>query len=262
MKNFWGFYQNLGPIEHPFGLFDLGHLAYLAVTVLVICLCFRQYKKCGAAGKRKWQRVFAVYFVVQELFFYTWTGLSCRENAFFEVLQLEMCTFCLFFNFSTLFHDNKQVRFFGALIGLIGGPIAMIYPATMVGVYPVFCYRLINFYMTHGSYVFFSLMLLHDRELMDRKRLPRQLAIAGGLLAAVYCFNLKFHTQYMFVGTPPEIGFIRAIYDVVGDLLFLPTAIVIFSLAQVLMYFVVLKLQKFAYREQYVDEKDPVCMLR
>lgn len=247
LNQFWTFYQNMDHIEHPFTLFGIAHITYLLITVLVIFLIFRNFKKCDEVGRTKWMRGFAWYFILQELFFYSWTYFSCQENVLFEVLQLELCTFCVFLNFSTLFHQNKQVRFFSALVGFIGGPIALCYPAVVVDIYPVFCYRLIGFYMTHGSYILFALMLLADGELMKKERLVKHLGITAALLTFVYFFDLRFGTQYMFVGTPPEIPFIRALYDVVGDEFFLPCAIIVLSLAQVLMFFVVRKIQKTAW---------------
>lgn len=239
MKNFWTFYQNMDYIEHPFKAFGTAHFLYILATATVVFLIFRNYKKCDEAGRRTWQRGFAWYFLIQELFFYGWTYFNCQTDPLFEVLQLELCTFCVFLNFSTLFHQNKQVRFFSALIGFIGGPIAICYPVTVNAIYPFFCYRVIGFYMTHGSYILFALMLLSDSELMTKERLRKHLGIIAVLLTCIYFFNIRFGTQYMFVGTPPEVPFIRIVYDVVGRTVFLPLAIVAFSLAQALMYFVV-----------------------
>lgn len=255
MKDFWTFYQNLEHVERPFRVFGLSHWAYIAAVLAVLLGCFRRYKQCDNSGKRRWQRGFALYFFIQEMFFYAWTYFSCKENALFEVLQLELCTVCLFMNFSTLFHQNKQVRFFGAVMGLIGGPVAMIYPATVAEIYPAFSYRLINFFMTHGAYIFFSMMLLSDETLLNRKRLIRNIAIAAGMLTFVYFFDLKFHTQYMFVGTPPEIGVIRMVYDLVRPVAFLPAALVIFSAAQALVYTLVKKLQRLLYPAKQAADK-------
>lgn len=249
MRDFWGFYQNFKHIETPFRLFGFAYYTYLAVIVAVVCLCFKRYKKTDAGGKNKWQRGCAWYLFIQEMFFYVWTYCSCKTAPLFEVLQLELCTFCLFANVSTLFHKNRQVRFFGAVIGLIGGPIALLYPATVADIYPAFCYRVLNCYMTHGAYVLFALMLLEDQELLNRECLVKNMEIFTCMLTFVYFFDMKFGTQYMFVGTPPNIGIIRMVYEFVGPVLFLPTAIVIFNAVQTLVYLGVKKLQKAVYRE-------------
>lgn len=247
MRHFFTFYQNIDRVASPFTVFGLGHFAYISATLLAVFLLFRAYKRQDAAGRIRWQRGFAWYLFIQEMFFYLWTFVQCRENTLFEVLQLELCTACLFVDFSTLFHQNRQARFFGALIGLIGGPIAMIYPATVAQIYPAFSYRLINFFMTHGTYILFSLMLLADGELLTRRRFRRHIVIAACMLTAVFLFDKRFGTQYMFVGTPPEIGVIRMVYDAVGPLAFLPTAIVIFSAYQGLMYIVLRRVQRAVY---------------
>lgn len=249
MKNFWTFYQNIETVEHPFRVFGVSHLIYILLTAASVVLLFRTYKKREETGRIRMQRVIAIYLFVQEMFFYAWTYAGCQTDPLFEVLQLELCTVCLFMDFSTLFHKNKQVRFFGTVIGFIGGPIALLYPATVADIYPAFSYRLINFVMTHGAYILFALMLMSDRELLTGKRLVKNLGITACMLTAVYFFDLRFGTQYMFVGTPPEIGIIRLVYDLTGPYGFLPAAIAIFSGCQCLVYAVVKKLQRRIYPE-------------
>lgn len=256
MKDFWGFYQNFETIPHPFQLFGGTYFIYLLVIAAAIVLCFRKYKQCSESGRLKWQHGFALYLFIQEMFFYIWTYVSCKSDPLFEVLQLELCTFCLFVDFSTLFHKNKQARFFGAVIGLIGGPIALIYPATVADIYPAFCYRVLNCYMTHGAYILFSLMLLEDQELLNRKRLLKNIGILACVLTGVYFFDMKFGTQYMFVGTPPNIGIIRMLYELVGPVFFLPVAILIFSSVQALVYMAIRRLQEAIYGE---DEEPEPC---
>lgn len=246
MKNFWTFYTNIDTLTSPFRVFGLSHLIYIIATIAAIYLIFKNYKQCDSAKRLKWQHGIAWYLFIQEMFFYTWTWAGSHE--FFEVLQLELCTFCLFLDFSTIFHKNKQVRFFSAVIGFIGAPIALIYPATVADIYPAFSYRLLNFFMTHGAYIVFALMLLQDEELLTQKRLYKDFAILAGLLIAVYFFDLKFGTQYMFVGTPPNIPIIRMVYDIVGQFAFLPVAVVILTGYHYLAYLVVKKIQQVAYR--------------
>lgn len=249
MKNFWTFYQNIETVEHPFRVFSLSHLIYFALSIAAIYLLLAAYKKRDEAGKRKWQRVAAGFIFFQEIFYYSWICIGCQTNLLFEVLHLELCTFCVFLDASILLRENKQVRFFGAVMGMFGAPIALIYPATVADIYPAFSYRLIGFYLSHGALVLFALMMLSDRELLTRKRLVINIGITACMLIAVYFFNLKFGTQYMFVGTPPEIGIIRMVYDLVGDIAFLPVAVVIFSGYECMIYLLVKKLQKAVFPE-------------
>lgn len=251
MKNFWSFYQNMELVPHPFRVFGISHLIYLLLTAAVIWRIVKLYKKQDEAGKRKWQIGVAAFLLIQELFYYGWICVGCRENLLFEVLSLELCTFCVFSGVSTMFLKNKQVRFFSAVVGLIGAPIAMVYPATVTEIYPAFSYRLIGFYLSHGGLVLFALLMLSDRELLTKKRLVNNLIIVGAMLTAVYFFNIPFGTQYMFVGTPPEIGIIRLVYDLTGKF-FLPAALAIFSTYQILIYFVSGKIQRLIFAEQPV----------
>lgn len=247
MGNFWTFYQNIETLAHPFRVFSFAHLAYVVLTVAVIVGLLKAYKKRDEAGKVRWQRIVAAVILIQEIFFYAWIWVGCEMDPFFEVLHLELCTFCVFLDASILFCQNKQVRFFGAVIGLLGAPIAIAYPVTVAEIYPAFSYRLIGFYLSHGALVLFALMMLSDRELLSRKRLLINTGILAAMLTFVYFFNLKFGTKYMFVGIPPEIGIIRMVYDAVGPYAFLPAAAVILCAYQALMYFVAKKIQKWVY---------------
>lgn len=246
MQNFWTFYQNMGPLSHPFRVFGPAHLGYVLAAAAVILAVLKAYRRQDEAGKRKWQRVVAVLLILQEIAYYGWVAVGCRENRLFELLSLELCTVCVFTGFSTLFHENKQVRFFSALMGLLGAPVAIAYPATVSELYPSFCYRLIQFYTSHGLLVLFALMVLSDAELLTKARLWKNIAIAAGMLLFAYVFNRIFGTQYMFVGNPPQISIIRLVYDLTGPA-FLFVAIGIFSGYQVLLYAVVKKLQRVIY---------------
>lgn len=250
MGDFFGFYQNFGELARPFRLFGTMHLVYLSLTAAAIVLLFCIYKRRDAAAKRRWQRGFAWYMLFEELFYYGWVYVSCKQNVVFELLSLELCTVCLAVNISTLILKNKQVRFFSALLGLLGAPIALVYPVNVAQIYPSVCYRLINFYMTHGSIVFFSLMLLEDAELFCPARLKKHLLYSSGMLASVYLFNQLFDTSYMFIGTPPQIGIIRILYDITGKALFLPAVLVLFCGLQLLWYVGVGRLQKAIYRKK------------
>lgn len=249
MKMFWSFYQNLSDIAHPFRSFSLAHLGYVAATCALVFWILKAYKKQDRAGKRRLENVVAVFLFVQEIFYYSWIAVNCQRNLFFEVLHLELCTFCVFAGASTVFHENQQVRFFAALVGLLGAPIAIVYPATVTEIYPAFCYRIIGFYLSHGALVLFALMMLSDEGLLTKKRLWNNMAILACMLTLVYFFNLRFDTQYMFVGNPPEIGIIRLVYDLTGPF-FLPAAVVILSLYQWGLFLIVQKIQRGIYQKQ------------
>lgn len=247
MRYFWTFYQGIEDLQHPFVTFGMSHFLYVLITIIGIYMIFRQYRLCDDYGKQKWLRGVAIYFLIEELFYYLWIIVQCKENFVFEVLSLELCSFCSLANLLTLFHPNKQIRFFGACIGLIGGPIALAYPATIDQLYPMISYRSFNFFSAHGAYILFSLMLIHDQELLSKHRLKCHLCISGALLTFVYFFDLFFHTQYMFVGTPPQIGIIRMLYDAVGPMAFFPCALLIFTVGQVAVYTLVCWIQKKLY---------------
>lgn len=245
MNNFFTFYKNLETIPNPFQIFSLFHFGCLLLTAGTILFLFSKYKECDEQTRMKWQHRTGWFLFSLEMLLYMWIWFNCGE--FLEVLHLELCTVCLFLDFSTNFHKSKQVRFFGAVIGFLGAPIALIYPATIADIYPQAAYIVLTFFLTHGTYILFALMFLDDPELLTQKRLINNLIIVACLLTAVYFFDKRFGTQYMFVGTPPQIPIIRMVYDFVGPVLFLPIAIIILDTYQCLIYCAVKKIQKITY---------------
>lgn len=249
MNDFWTFYQNLKDIRNPFQLFSVSHLLYMLITFTIIAVLFNKYKRSNVESKLHWQKNLAVYFLLEELIYYIWVFISCRENVFFEILSLELCTICAFVNFSTRFHYNKQVRFFSIIIGFFGGMIAVIYPANVIDIYPALSYRLINFYMLHGMFILFAFMFLEDASIMCSLNLKRNIVIGAIMFTLVFIFNIIFNTHYMFVGIPPKIAIIHMVYELFGVICFLPVAIFCFSLIQIIIYFIIKQFRFVLYKD-------------
>lgn len=135
---------------------------------------------------------------------------------------------------------------------MIGGVIAIAYPANVIDIYPIISYRLVNFYMLHGAFILFALMILYEKDLMSIPRLKKNILIVTCMFVSVFFFNLIFHTQYMFVGTPPTIPIIHMVYEICGKLMFLPVVIILVSLIQSLVYFMIRKIQIFVYNSKRI----------
>lgn len=260
MENFWTFHQDLGNINNAFKVLSISHFLYLFLAMISIYFIIRKYSKCTYANKIRWQRGMGYFFVVEEMMYYSWILIHCQENLIFEFISLELCSICSLVNISTLFHQNKQVRFFSACMGLLGGTLAMLYPINVANVYPFFSYRILSFFITHSAYIILALMFIQDYELIRVKRLLINMGICAGMIVTIYFINLAFDTHYMFVGTPPEIGIIRIVYDIVGNLAFLPVVLLVFSAIQALVYSILKWFQQYIYPTYEVNAIKLGCL--
>lgn len=235
MKNFFTFYTEIDHLNMPFVAFHLVHVLFLLITFIAIYWLYRYYSNQGEQQQRRFQIGMGVYFIVEELLYTIWLLLVCKDSVLVQLVPLELCSLCAYINVVSVFTKHPQLRFFSAVTGMFAGMMALLYPANISEMYPSLSYRVINFYMLHGSFVLFSLMMLKDEMLLRRCYLKRHLVFVGILFTIAFFVNSICHTQYMFVGTPPNILIVDHIYEFT-KLLFLPTVIFIVSLFQCIVY--------------------------
>lgn len=248
MENFFTFYTEIDHINMPFIAFHFVHFIFMLIIFIVILLLYRWYNKQEKQLQRRFQIGMGIYFMVEELIYTIWLILTCRHSVIMQIIPLELCSLCAYINVGSVFTNNHQLRFFSVVTGMFAGMIALVYPANISGLYPMLSYRVINFYMLHGSFILFSIIMLQDTRLLQRHYLKRHLAFVGILFSFAFIVNTIYHTQYMFVGTPPTISIVHRIYQFT-NILFLPTVIVIICLIQCFVYALLCRVYRL--KEQY-----------
>lgn len=231
--------------------FSILHLLYVALAGVLIFILFRLYKRMEVRKQIRFQRGMAYYFLLEEAIYTIWLLCNCHEQVWIQILPLELCSLCVYINASSVFLQKDWLRFFSGVVGMVAGAVAMIYPANIAGLYPVISYRVINFYMLHGAFILFSLLQLSDRKLLAYHHLKKNTLLLCGMFTFAFFVNLKLKTQYMFVGVPPKIGFIAALYKLTGLIFFLPSVLLILCLLQVAVLYVLRKL--FPVEEEAVN---------
>lgn len=244
MKDFFTFYENIKELKNAFMAFSFIHVLYLGIIAFVLIFLYRIYNRQKEEKKHKFVTYMAYYFLIEEAIYTMWLVFNCTHDVWIQILPLELCSLCAYMNALAVFTKKESLRFFGGVVGLIAGCVAMLYPANISGLYPVFSYRVINFYCLHGSFVLFALIQLKDQKLLSYVHLKKNTILICSMFTIAFFVNLCLKTQFMFVGTPPKISFIYALYKVTGIVLFLPVVLVVLILLQFLVLFILRKLYR------------------
>ncbi|MGX8850878.1 TMEM164 family acyltransferase [Amedibacillus sp. YH-ame10] len=244
MKDFFTFYENMKELKNAFLSFSLYHVLYLGLVVAIIVFLYRFYNHQNDEKKHKFLTYMACYFLIEEAIYTIWLVLNCTHDIWIQILPLELCSLCAYMNALAVFTHKESLRFFGGVVGLIAGCVAMLYPANISGLYPAFSYRVINFYCLHGSFVLFALIQLKDQKLLSYVHLKKNTILICSMFTIAFFVNIGLKTQFMFIGAPPKISFIYALYKVTGIVLFLPVVLIVLVLLQFIVLFILRKLYR------------------
>lgn len=257
MKDFFTFYTDINSMSLPFLAFGFAHIVFVLCAFLGITLLFRKYNMLSNIKQQKFQLYMAIFFLVEEAIYTSWALLVSSGSAWQQVLPLELCSLCVYMNVLTVFLKKDYLRFFSGVVGLIAGGVAILYPANISGLYPVFSYRTINFYILHSSFILFSLIQLKDVSLLQYHYMKKNFIIVACMFATAFTVNLMLKTQYMFVGVPPQISFIASLYQLTGIFFFLPAVLVGIALIQVIVVFC---LRKIYHVKQFECIKEDIVL--
>lgn len=242
MKDFFTFYRDIKHMDLPFEAFQLMHGVLLIVSVGIILYVVRCYGRMDEHRQHRFMKGMAIYYLMEEGLYTIWLLLVCSDHVWLRILPLELCSLCAYMNAIAVFTKNRYLQFYSGVIPLIAGSIALLYPANISNLYPVISYRVLNFYMLHGSFILFSLIQLRDKKLLQYRYMRRNMLLVGSMYTIAFIVNLALKTQYMFVGIPPEIGFVANVFHVTGVIMFLPVIIAILCLLQFLVVYLLRKI--------------------
>ncbi|WP_416325024.1 hypothetical protein [[Eubacterium] hominis] len=250
MKDFFTFYKDITTMSLPFVAFSWIHIVFLLISIGIILSLYRLYSSLSQAKQRKFEIGMAIYFLVEEALYTAWLLWKCHDQVLLEILPLELCSLCVYMNALSVFTRKETLRFFSAVVGLVAGGVAMIYPANISGLYPVFSYRTINFYMLHGAFLLFSFIQLKEEALLSYHHMKKNFMILACMFTIAFTVNVMYHTQYMFVGIPPKITFVASLYQMTGIVFFLPTVLLILSILQVIVVYGLKKMITYTKHRQ------------
>lgn len=230
MKDFFTYFTDIKHIDLPIQVFSLFHLFILGIGFTVIILIYKKLVRMHENKQNRFMIYMAFYFLIEEALYYLWIFIVCKKDPLFQMLPLHLCSVCAYMSALCVYLKTDWIRCFCAIMCIFGGLIALIYPANIDSIYPLFHYRTINFFILHFSFVLFGFMQLRHAESIQYRYIKQCMILLVLLTSVSFIVNFYFKTDYMFMQVPPTIGFIKIIYTVVGDYLFLPTAYIILGL--------------------------------
>ncbi|MEF9962505.1 MAG: YwaF family protein [Erysipelotrichaceae bacterium] len=246
MRDFFTYYLDLNNIQHPINIFSNYHLMILAFGFLCVFLLYSRYHKLSIKTQRIFLVVIGFYFIIDEFIYNIWVLSVCKVDPILQILPLHLCTICAYIGALCVYYKKEWLQFFCAIMCSIAGLIAVIYPANIANIYPIFHYRTINFFLLHFSFILFGLIQIRNTAIIKYKHIKPSMALLVVITTLAFIANLNFGTDYMFVQTNSKIAIIKAIHNVVGDYLLLPTAFLIFALILFLSVFMIHQVEKLS----------------
>lgn len=256
---FFMFYKEIHSMELPFQTFGWMHVLALCIVFGLVAFLLRRYQSLEESNKRRFQVHMAIYFFVEELLYTLWLLWRCKEHVWLEIMPLQLCSLCVYVAIAAVYFDRRELRFFSGVVGTLAGLVAILYPANIDLLYPAYSYRTINFFILHGAFVLFGMIQLQDHSLLRYGNIKRCTYLLSAMVLTAFLANVLWHTDYMFIGTPPTIGFLHQIYDRTGILFFLPVVILALILIQYLAVFLFRRLLHCTKEGIYQKHKNSVA---
>lgn len=250
--NFFTFYTEIQELKFPFETFHFIHFIVLFLLFAIITLALRKYASLDETGQHRFQLYMAFYFFIEELLYTIWLIFQCHEGLWQELLPLQLCSICVYVSIATVFFKRTELRFFCGIVGTLAGLVAILYPANISGLYPAFSYRTINFFLLHGAFVLFGLIQLQDESLLRYGNIKRCSCLLMVMILVAFLVNLKFHTNYMFIGIPSTIGLIQMIYQMSGVVMFIPVIMILLTMLQYIVVFICRKIHCFLHHRTQI----------
>lgn len=224
---FFMYFKEMQSIKFPFQMFHWVHILFLSFLFVLIWFLLKRYRNLDEWRQRKFQIHMAIYFFLEEVVYSLWLLWRCHEDVWLEIMPLQLCSLCVYVAIAAVYFDRKELRFFSGVVGTLAGLVAIVYPANISQLYPVFSYRTINFFILHGAFILFGCIQLQDRTLLQYHNIKRCTYLLSSMVITAFLANLTWHTDYMFIGVPPTIGFIHTLFKATGMLFFIPVVILI-----------------------------------
>ncbi len=248
--DFFGYYTMESPAQKPFIMFSITHLLFLILILCCIFLGLKISKDYDEEKIKKFEKIVSLFLICCEFIYYIWNIFKCPYPIFTEILPLHLCSICIWTSFLAFWLDNEKLRHFIAVNNMLGALIALCYPATIASINQAFSYRVIYFFISHGTITFMGVMQLRQLKSLSFQDLKFNIPMLAFLTMIAMGVNYLLHSNYLFVGFPSSIPIIQIIYDFVGILFYLPVAILIFSILEILMLFILKNILQFIYNRQ------------
>jgi hypothetical integral membrane protein (TIGR02206 family) len=200
MDYFFTFEKDL-PENVGFDLYSSGHIAWLLAVAFVGVIAPLLYARAGKVGRKRADVIIGTVMLLLELL---WNSvLFAGGNLKSDMLPLHLCAISVFMYVIYAYTGVKWIGEYIYCLGIPGAVCALLFPDW--NMYPFGSYYCISSFLLHGLLVVYGIMLLASGRVKPRiKNLSRPMGFLLCCAAAVYIFNRRYGTNYMFLMTPSE----------------------------------------------------------
>lgn len=197
-----------------FDMFGGVHLAWLAVTVLVIFLSCLHYRRLTDTGKDRWKKTVALFLIADEIFklVLLFVGGNFTKN----YLPLHLCNINIMVIAFHAWKPNDKVGNFLYAICVPATAAALLFPGWEK--LPVLNFMHLHSFTLHIMLAMYPIVLTVNGEIKPRlKTIPACLGMLLVLAAAVFCVNLVLDTNYFYLMEAPKGNPLYWFYQVWGN---------------------------------------------
>ncbi len=192
------FFKTKGSIPEGLGFstFDLTHIAWLLIGVLLCVGACVLYKKLSARGQKIMLTSLGVYIFFQEMLKNVVVA-SVGEFSW-GYLPFHLCGINILLIFFDTIKQTKIVRNFLYYFGIPGAALALIFPNWTSQ--PVWNFFHLHSFIIHILIVMYPLILVTSGQVeMNLKSAFKSLILLVGFAIPVYFLNLLWDTNFMFL---------------------------------------------------------------
>lgn len=216
-----------------FSLFGVGHLLWLGAIAAVCAAVCRCYRRSDGGKRLRIRRILSGLLIADELLkIAVLTATGCYTA---EYLPLHMCSINIFICLWYTIHPNKAAGEILYALSLPGAVVALCVP-TWVRL-PFVNLMCFHSFSVHGMLFLYPFLLVTSGELRpDLRRLYIPAVFVLLVSPALYLFNCKMGTNFLFLNGTEENILLETIYRIAGRHLYILGLGCLLSAVWLLMY--------------------------
>lgn len=229
----------------PAGIFSVGHLILLALSLTVIYFALWKHKSISKQKLKSIIRLLTLFVLALEIAKIIFTISVEGVAAVNSYVPLYFCSITLFASLASGFGHGKLehiANIFLAIGGTVGGLIFLISPVSSLTKYPIFHFIALHSFIYHSIMFYIGIQIIRTKyitlKLSDFKSYASVIIIFSGI---AFIFNAFMNSNLMFIsrnfpGTPVEWLYTRT-----GSL-FTPAMIIIQAVVPFFVVYGILKI--------------------
>lgn len=206
----------------PCGLFSIGHLILLTITLILIVIALKCTKKKSEHEVKRIIQKTTIFLWILELIKIVYTIINYGVGEVNKYIPLYFCSLILYAGIFSGFCKGKLKHagdVFLATGGIIAGIIFLLYPLTSLTQYPIFHYISLQSFILHGSMLYIGLLVIKTKYIkLEKKDIVYYAVLIIVISLIAYIINIIFDSNLMFISKNYPGTYIEIIYNLTGKI--------------------------------------------